>query len=36
MPFFELVEKETTAKCNYAIPLGERVRQQLALLPAAT
>lgn len=35
MPFFEVVEKETTANCTYAVPLGERVRRQLALLPAA-
>jgi hypothetical protein len=32
MPFFDLVESQSTAKCTYAVHLGERARRQLELL----
>ena len=32
MPFFELVEKQCSSTCTYAVPLGDRVRRQLELV----
>jgi len=34
--FFEVVEREATSNCTYAVPLGARVRKRLAMVGAGT